>query len=355
MSQTVFILGAGASQEAGGPLMNGFLDAAEQIWKDKQPNKPTASFDLVFKALGSLNAAHAKAALDTNHLEEVFGACEMGKLTGRLADLHPEEIEELGVAFRRVIVTTLDRSISFPIEQGRLMPPEPYTRFGRLVSKLNEAGFGPVSFITFNYDMAIDALLFSQRERVDYCFGTPEANHVPLMKLHGSVNWARCTKCKRVAPWTLNEFFSKRSWSPHLQFEKAPRVRLDMTLDQFKHCEVECSPEAVIVPPTWNKAQYQEIVSVWQHAARHLSEAENIVIVGYSLPSADQFFRYLYAVGTISGARIKRFRVVDPSDEPESRFRALLGPTARERFKRMPQRFSQAIDLLYYEFGIAPP
>jgi hypothetical protein len=38
---------------------------------------------------------------------------------------------------------------------------------------------------------------------------------------------------------------------------------------------------------------------VWRTAAQHLSEAEHIFIIGYSLPETDQFFRYLYGLGTV--------------------------------------------------------
>jgi hypothetical protein len=32
--------------------------------------------------------------------------------------------------------------------------------------------------------------------------------------------------------------------------------------------------------------------SVWRAAATHLAEAENVFIIGYSLPDTDEFFRY---------------------------------------------------------------
>ena len=79
------------------------------------------------------------------------------------------------------------------------------------------------------------------------------------------------------------------------------------------HCDVPRSRDPVIVPPTWNKTQYHhEIAAVWQNTARHLSEAENIFVVGYSLPERDQFFRYLFALGTVGDALVRRFWVFDP-------------------------------------------
>ena len=71
-----------------------------------------------------------------------------------------------------------------------------------------------------------------------------------------------------------------------------------------------------VVPPTWNKSQYHgELESVWKAAARGLSTAENIIVCGYSLPESDQFFRYLYALGTVGELRLKNLGVFDPNEE----------------------------------------
>src|SRR5262249_31666359 len=55
-------------------------------------------------------------------------------------------------------------------------------------------------------------------------------------------------------------------------------------LTQFQHCNVSCAAEPVLVPPTWNKAQYQEVTSIWQRAADRLSEVENIMVVDSLFP-----------------------------------------------------------------------
>ena len=102
----------------------------------------------------------------------------------------------------------------------------------------------------------------------------------------------------------------------------------------------------MIVPPTWSKTQYhKEIASVWRRAARCLSEAENIICIGYSLPRTDHFFRYLYGLGTVGQTRLKRFWVFDPdrSDGLERRYSALLGQAARGRFRLHRVPFSEAI------------
>jgi len=130
------------------------------------------------------------------------------------------------------------------------------------------SNLGPISFITFNYDLCFDYMLYFHRERLDYCFDDKSAGGVPVMKLHGSVNWWRGAGCKTVMPWTLQDFFQKISWGNALMFGKIESVVLDVgaKIEAKVHCEGH-SCEAVIVPPTWNKAEYQQIANVWRHAA----------------------------------------------------------------------------------------
>jgi hypothetical protein len=324
MSRTVFILGAGASREAGGPLMADFIDRAELVYRRKEASDAAASFELVFKRLGALDGAHSKATLDVLNIESVFAAFEMARLFGKLAGLDSKEVEELPAAMRRVIVRTLEQSIAVRVagtsyENARPIPPACYDQFAKLVVSLSGTEAGPASVITFNYDVAADFGFYWARQGVDYCLAdavVPGA--IPLMKLHGSINWARCSVCRTPVPWHLHEFFTGRGWG-HI-FEPGQTLRLNIAerLGEFVHCETAVEPQPVIVPPTWNKTQYHsEIATVWRHAARHLAEAENIFVIGYSLPSTDEFFRYLYALGTISATRLKRLMVIDPDPRGE--------------------------------------
>jgi hypothetical protein len=58
MSNTVFILGAGTSKEAGGPLMADFLDAADKLWKKRCVGSDAVSFELVFRGIATLKALY---------------------------------------------------------------------------------------------------------------------------------------------------------------------------------------------------------------------------------------------------------------------------------------------------------
>ena len=347
MSKIVFILGAGASKLAGAPLMNDFFDAAEAAREKVGSVEERQYFDAVFEGIAELTTVNSKAVVDPHNLESVFGAFEMASMCGRLGTFTAAQIESLGPSLRRVIVNTLDTSIQLPVKEGKgVLAPRPYGDFIKLAGMLTEARMGSVSCITLNYDIALDYALHRQRIDVDYCLGDSKRGGFPVMKLHGSLNWARCRKCSEIVAWPLIDYFAKYNWGSWIipGGPKTVSVGIASHLADLIHCGQPCENEAVIVPPTWNKAQYRDLVTVWKRAAAELAEAHTIVVIGYSLPPTDEFFRYLYAIGTSGRTRLKRFWVVDPdtTGEVNERFMRLLGPVVKDR--RIYQRIQATFD-----------
>jgi len=335
MSETVFILGAGASKGAGAPLMNEFFDTADELRK-KLPAQD-ADFELVFHARDALQSVYSKATMDLLNFESVFAAFEMAKLLRRLGSLSTNEIEALPGAMTRLIQRTLEATIAFPVENDgqhpRILTPRPYDQLGQLAVDLSRQpnGMRRIAFITFNYDICLDFALFQRTLPVDYCLGPMVGHGVKLMKLHGSLNWSRCGVCGQVIALEVRDFLRDKFLFPldHPQIH----ILISTGLERLTHCNAHLSSEPFMAPPTWNKTQYHtQLESVWRAAAQELSEAENIFICGYSLPDTDQFFRYLYALGTVGRSGLKKFCVINPDEEVGRKFRGLCGPLALSRF-----------------------
>jgi hypothetical protein len=111
--------------------------------------------------------------------------------------------------------------------------------------------------------------------------------------------------------------------------------------------------DPVIVPPTWNKGQYHaEFRALWAKAAEHMAEAENIVVIGYSAPPTDQFYRHLYALSTISDTMLSRYLCVGPN--VFRNHNALMGGAgqARNVFREHGASFSQCYGWLLSELNI---
>jgi len=351
--KTVLILGAGASRQAGGPLMSDFIDKAEELYRTKRVGEAEESFKDVLNAVSELQGIHAKAYLNLDNFETLFGAIEMAMITGKLAGRKRESIAELRNSIVTLIVKTLENTIRFPVTENHIYPPRPYNQLADQIVKLRqEAGENhrELTFITFNYDVALDYALSHNGSLggPDYCLSEPPAfTRIPLLKLHGSINWGVCAECQKIVPW---DFDRVRVSPPYYGNDHI--FDLGSNIDREQHCGRPLNRCPVIIPPTWNKTGYhQDLARVWSRASSELSTAENIFVIGYSLPETDSFFRYLYALGSEGATRIKRFWVFDPDTDGtvEPRFRTMIGRGIENRFKFIKQTFDKALPVIFDE------
>lgn len=354
MSDVVFVLGAGASKNCGAPLMNDFLDAARRLLSTGAVSDKAEHFEGVFRAIGNLQAVHSKAQLDITNIESIFTAFEIANVLGKLPGESADNIPRVIAGLKEVIVKTLEVSIDFPTRRGSVCPPETYEQFAQLVAHLRGAAKPrkTVSVITFNYDIAADLALFQYGLGPDYGLAQKPRTDDPvqLLKLHGSLNWAANETSSEVVPLHLEDYFSKyslRSWDER----GTCKLSLGSHLAEYfeTNTDLRVLPEPVIVPPTWNKADYHRALSaVWSAAAKHLSEAAAIYVIGYSLPETDAFFRLLYGLGTVGANPLERFHVYNPdtSGSVDARFRSLLGPGAEARYSYFPERFEHAVGMI---------
>lgn len=81
-----------------------------------------------------------------------------------------------------------------------------------------------------------------------------------------------------------------------------------------------------IVPPTWAKAPRPEILREWQAAYLALCRANHIRVIGYSLPLADAYVRYLLKSAATDITHLKTFDVVtlDGDRSTRARYESLL-------------------------------
>lgn len=278
------------------------------------------------------------------------------------------EIQEAITALKKVIAQTLERSIGFPYPQGGSfqMPeggnfrmPYSYLMFVQAIAEIREKERGDVcSIISFNYDILAEMALFLSRtlglsynDHISFTDG-----NVPVIKLHGSLSWGTCPKCKELVSLPM-------SYVREAAFITSPDgggmlyLRISSLLAQarLQHCNQAIDPTPVIVPPSWNKTEYaNQVGHIWHEAARQLSDAENIIVCGYSLPETDVFFKHLFALGSVGSSLIRHFWVIDPDPDRrvEERFRAMLGKAALSRFIMFRVPFSGLYSILHRELGL---
>lgn len=341
MSEIVFVLGAGASAHCGTPLMDKFLEVAQDLLRMGEVDEVREDFGSVFDAVGNLHAIQSKAKINTYNIEDVYAAFEMGKLLGRLPGIEEEsKLEKLTSSIKKVIGYTLQQTTKLPCS-GEINAPESYNEFtdilhGLFVRKRSH------SIITFNYDLGLDYCLYRRKIVPDY--GLSDINltgrSVTYLKLHGSLNWGKCTECGKIIPYRQFE---------HTEYKAGRDYSIIPVISQLKkrkcsHCGEPLEEDPFIVPPTWNKTAFHEqIEQVWKRAAHELKDAENIFVLGYSFPSSDLFFHYLFALGVDMKTILRGFYVYNPDPSVKGRFEELLGSGIIEKFQFYNASFEEAI------------
>ncbi|MFA6089682.1 MAG: hypothetical protein WC755_07510 [Candidatus Woesearchaeota archaeon] len=351
MAENVFILGAGASAESGAPLMNDFLDVSEDLLFTGQL-KDCDDLKSVFTLLADLQNVYAKSYLDLNNIESLFGTIEMARIINKLGDYNAQEIINLKNSLIKLIVKTLEKTIKYEIKDNTICASDSYNKFVDLLLKVSKNKPNISSIITFNYDIAVDTALYRNGFNIDYCLDEPVTGNINLLKLHGSLNWCKCKTCNKIIPYHIKDHFKHstynfsryRTMHNSTNFSLSDKFNDLVKLKLHEHDNFEEVP--VIVPPTWNKTEYQgTLTNVWHVAAAELSNAKNIYVIGYSLPESDLFFRYLFSLGTIGKERIRRFWVYNPDDsgKTKARYEGILGRGIINRFTYNTLKFSEAI------------
>jgi len=351
MSNVVFILGAGASKQSGAPLMYDFLDVATDLLRSNRVNDKRAEFERVFSAIGGLQVVHSKAQLDLNNIESIFTALELGRIIQRVPGMDIGDIDEAIKALKDLIVRTLEVTIGFPHHKNHITAPKPYDALAKLIRHLRDDAepTQSASVITFNYDIGLDMALYREDLGPNYVFEKAPHCQAPidLLKLHGSLNWATEAGTGKIRPLHLHNYLQMYS---NTSFNERGTINVPIgsqLVEYFsRHADpvVDVAREPVIVPPSWNKADYHQALSdVWAAAATHLAEAESVFIAGYSLPETDSFFRHLFALGSVGRNALRRIVVYNPDPVVDTRFRQLLGPGSLARYSFKQNYFEDTI------------
>lgn len=113
------------------------------------------------------------------------------------------------------------------------------------------------------------------------------ANKGILLKLHGSLNWRKCSN-KKCISYNKNQFIQS----------KTKKDLENLSLSDFNKCDFcGSSPEVNIIPPTSNKLNiYQNslIHKQWLLVKQKFINCDKIVFIGYSFPPTDFYAEWLF-------------------------------------------------------------
>ncbi len=182
------------------------------------------------------------------------------------------------------------------------------------------------TIITFNYDLLLEKYLFQNDmwfPKDGYGF-TPaylpningkylnRVSEIKLLKLHGSLNWDRKADTNNIC---LN-------WQDDDGNYFFPGYLEKENYNDFKYFGSHSSGGWIL--PSWFKQfDYNELITVWRKSFEALNTSEEIIFIGYSLPSADSAVYALFSTIDWSG---KKIIIYDPyADQLKDHFSKIMG------------------------------
>lgn len=331
--RNVYILGAGASANAGAPLIKNFLDYSRRLFD--QPFSGLEDFERVhfrkvFDFRRSMAQAREKIHLDLDDIEQLFGLVEISsrlqdtsletrkntvyliaKTLQMAIDDHRDNRERFALQYKKEFANeAFYKKYNIPFQADfDTVRIDAYDFFAGLVAGVfddqQKRKYRKDTVITFNYDSVCEHAL--QRFGIEADYGlNPEAlddqrelngkDRFEVLKLHGSTNWGICDVCSKHVV-----ILSQKVTDSPGEFR---------TLSCRNCHSSDFVP--LLVPPSWDKSGYAHIIApVWRRAVEELKSATRICIVGYSIPETDSFFKYLLTMALAENHQLYKLIVVD--------------------------------------------
>ena len=199
-----------------------------------------------------------------------------------------------------------------------------------------------IAIVTFNYDLQIEKSLEALETNGDtttdgvalnfpYCYGLPEPKMtspnrstdlfrvgteslrgVPLLKLHGSLNWYSTHNSRNPSVDAL----LRTSRAIRITRRREPNI--GMTLNGTR--KTYAFP--VVIPPVLNKSAILPtgFGQVWTSAENHLEKSEKVIVFGYSCPPFDFEAANLIARTLRASSSLQSISVIDPNPDTVTRY-----------------------------------
>lgn len=327
----LYIFGAGASAAEGAPATRQFLAKA---WELLGPafDGPTQAVWHFLEAVFRTRITGPSSFGRLPAVDEVISLVDYSLLANQGLGAHydPQRLAQVRRDIEHLLMATLDAAVRDRRRSERGGGPH-----GRFVRSLLERHHpNRFALLSLNYDTLLDDALADAGARPDYGFGALDLADLRgplLLKLHGSLNWARCPACGRIA--IAGEKVAHLL--PHVKGLACSRCGNDRL-------------SGLIISTTFLKSYGGSYLGhLWDLALEAIQQAERISFVGYSMPAADIAIYQLILRGLLArpAGSIPAVQVINHSspdlapaerrlraDQLVDRFTRLFGPGVRFDF-----------------------
>ena len=124
---------------------------------------------------------------------------------------------------------------------------------------------------------------------------------------------------------SFTRFFAEYYGADHIESsseEEAPDALMSPRIARL-HGSVTVG---TVVPPTWSKGLSESILSEWQRGFEMLRNANQLRIIGYSLPETDAYIRYLLKAASLKTFNLKKIDIIclDPDGSVQDRYASFI-------------------------------
>jgi hypothetical protein len=143
---------------------------------------------------------------------------------------------------------------------------------------------------------------------------------IRVLKLHGSLNWYSTHNSR--TPSTKAMFNPSRK----LSITRRRDIYVDMTVSGPSR---KSHTLPLVIPPVTHKSAvlHDEIRPIWTEAERRLTEADHLVIFGYSCPALDFESSNMLRRSQLASSHTRTISLIDPDSGTATRYVGLLQPT----------------------------
>jgi hypothetical protein len=320
----VCIVGAGFSKHAGLPLQREFIAEllAVQRFDRKGPSRILVDLlkEFAKDVFGQVSSGLPR---DWPDLEDVFTCIDLSANVGHHLGVRwsPAKLRRV----RGALIVRIIRMLRQKYKEGRAKKDGNWRRLERFLAVAADR----CAFISMNWDTVIEEGLLAKMgdASIDYGCDAREANFpergrtiaeaiggadanasgVPVIKMHGSINWLYCDNCQRLYWFPAQKVFDVANQL----LRPADRKSIGAARPRWLCANCKTPLGTRIATFSYRKAlDFPMFQKSWFTAEKLLVAAGTWVFIGYSLPAADYEFKHL----------LKRVQT-DETDGPSDRCR----------------------------------
>ncbi len=291
MDRVCYILGAGFSAPLGLPLMNTFLVKSKDMFAAEPGRYP--HFKEVFEQVERMSVSKNYFNTDLFNIEEILSILEMQSF------LEGSGLNETFIKYIKDVIEYHTPNIP-PYRHRGAMPQDWYAIIHGEDSRWRN--FVPFVAAIANVSFELGNVRFADGRDSQFRIKLKNTDNPPARYSIVTLNYDRVLELvlefltnqySQNAPLTLDAKAYVEDWS------------------QPNYAKLHGSTDSdIIVPPTWSKGIHSGIAPVWKRAYDILVNANHIRFVGYSLPSADAYVRYLLKAAALKAPHLKSIDIV---------------------------------------------